>query len=143
MGVMYLEARGSALTPGHFLGHIKQEPPITLFDAAEKPSKTPQIARFSTRTAPCDVVRALPFGKMGKLGRFLAVIEKLVKRHFHGPRQLLQGFDCRNGMPVLDPRDIAAEEPGPLFDVALGKFLCFAQQTDAISNYHGGYCCME
>jgi hypothetical protein len=115
------------LAVGHFLGHVEQEPAVRFFDFAEQPAKTTQITRVFPSTAPGDVVRALPLGKVRKLGRLFAIVEHLVERHFHGASQLLQGLYGGNGVTVLDTRDVTAKQAGALFNVALGKFLCFTE----------------
>jgi hypothetical protein len=127
-----------ALAGYHFLGHVKQKPAVAIIDATQKPAKTAQHARVFPRTPPGNVVGRLPLGKIGQHGWLFAVVEKLVERNFHGPRQLFQRLDRRNGVPVLDARDIATKKTSALFDVALGKFFCFTKQTDAISDYHDG-----
>ncbi len=115
------------LAVGHFLGHVEQEPAVRFFHFAEQPAKTTQIARIFPRAAPSDVIRALSLRQIGKLGRLFAIVEHLVERHFHGASQLFQGLDGGNGMTVLDTRDVTAKQAGALFNVALGKFLCFAE----------------
>jgi hypothetical protein len=115
------------LAIGHLLGHVEQEPAVRFFDFAEQPAKTTQITRIFPSAAPSDIVRALPLRQIGKLGRFFAIIEHLVERHFHGARQLLQGLDGGNGVAVLDTRDVTAKQAGALFNVALGKFLCLTE----------------
>ncbi len=127
----------------HLLSHVHQKPPIRLVNTAEQTTETAQCARILARTAPGDVIGAPPLGKIGKLGWLLAVVEKLVERDFHSPRQLLESLDRRNGVPVLDARDVTTKKPGALLDVTLRQFFCFTQQANAISNYHGGYCCKK
>lgn len=115
------------LAVGHFLGHVEQEPAIRFFDLTEQPAKTTQITRIFPSAAPGDVVRALPLGQIGKLGRLFAIIKHLVERHFHSASQLLKGLDGGNGVTVLHARDVAAKQAGALLNVALGKFLCFTE----------------
>jgi hypothetical protein len=109
----------------HLLGYIEQKPAISLRQAAEESPKTAQVASIFSPAAPGDVVRALPLGKIGKCGRFLAVVEELVERNFHRARQLFESLDCRNGVSVLDARDVAAKQTCPLFDVALREIFVF------------------
>ena len=40
--------RSNALAVGHLLGHVKQQPTVSLFDAAEEPAKAAQITRVLT-----------------------------------------------------------------------------------------------
>ncbi len=57
------------------------------------------------------------------LGWLLCVIEKRVHRNFKGTGHLLQRFDGRNRVAVLDSRNVAAEQSRPLFDIALRELL--------------------
>ena len=41
-------------------------------------------------------------------------------------------------MTILDAGDIAPEQAGALFDVALGEFLFLTQFAEAVANNHGG-----
>jgi hypothetical protein len=107
------------------LSHIEKETAVTFFDAAHEPAKTAQVTGFLAVAAPRDIVGAFALRKIGQFGRLLAIVEKLVERHFHGPRQLFESFDRRNGMTVFDARDVAAKQPRALFDVALGQFFRF------------------
>lgn len=143
--------RGSLIPKGiairlpvrHFLGYIEQKPTISLRQAAEESSKTAQVASIFSPAAPSDVVRALPFWKVGKGRRFFAIVEELVERNFHGARQLFQSLDRGNGMSVLNSRDVAAKQTCPLFDVALREIFVFTQQSNTVADYHGGYCYMD
>ncbi len=129
---------GTLLAFNHLLSHEKQQPTVGFLNATHKPAETAQQARLFSRTSPSDVIGTLPFRKVGQHGRFFAVVEKLVERNFHRPRQLFKRLDRRNGVAVFDARDVTAEKASALFDIALGKFLCFTKQPDAISNYHDG-----
>jgi hypothetical protein len=115
------------LAVGHFLSHVEQQSPVALFDAAQEPAETAQITRVFPCATPGDIIRALPLWQIGELGWFFAVVEHLVERHFHGARELLKSLDRRNGMAVFDAGNVATKQAGALFDVALGKFLCFTE----------------
>ena len=115
------------LARNHLLGHVKKQATVAFLYASQQPAKTTQVTRFFSGGAPRDVIPALPLGKVRQFGWFFAVIEELVERHFHRSRQFFQGLDGRNGMPVLDARDVAAQQTRALFDVALGKLLGFTQ----------------
>lgn len=129
--------RGILVLPaGHLLGHVKEQSPVAFLDAPEQAAKAAQIARFFPSGTPGDIIRALTAAQIGEFRRFFAVIEELVKRHFHGARQFFECLNGRHRVPVLHARNIAAQKPGALFDVALRKFLCFTKQTNAFSNYH-------
>jgi hypothetical protein len=122
----------------HLLSHVEQQPAVAFFNATEESAETAQIPSIFPSVAPGDVVRALPFRQVRKFGRFFTVIEQLVKRHFHGAGQLFERLDSRNGVTVLDARDIAPKQACALFNVALGKLLGFTQKANAISNNHEG-----
>ena len=59
-----------------------------------------------------------------ELGRFLAIVEKLIERNFHGARHFFKRFNGGNGMAVFDARNVAAEQSGALLDIALRQFFC-------------------
>jgi len=124
------------LAVGHFLGHVEQEPTVAIFNAAKELAEAAQITRFFPRAAPRDVIRAFPLGKVRQFGRLFAIVKKLVEGDFHCPRQLFESLDRRDGMAVLDSRDITAKKPSALFNVALGKIFRFTKQSDTLSNYH-------
>jgi hypothetical protein len=132
-----LPPEGTSLAFDHLLSHEKQQPAVAFINATHKPAEAAQQARLFSRTPPRDIISSLPLGKIRQHRRLFAVVEKLVERDFHRPRQLFQRLDRRNGVPVFDARDVTAKKTSALFDVALGKFFCFTKQTDAISDYHG------
>ena len=114
------------LAIGHLLGHVKKQATVAFFNLAQQTAKTPKVTRVLAGAAPCDIVRALPLRKIRQLGRFFAVVEELVERDFHRPGQLFERLDRRDGVSVFDARDVAAEQTGALFNVALGKFFGFS-----------------
>jgi hypothetical protein len=126
------------LAAGHFLSHVKQEPPIVIFNATEEPAKLAQKTGFFSCAAPNDIVGAFALRKIGKHGRFFTVIEELVERDFQGASQFLECFNGRNGMAIFDARDIAAEQSGALFDVPLGKLFVLAQNAKSVADNHVG-----
>jgi hypothetical protein len=130
------------LAVSHFLGHVHQQTTVAFINTAKQPAEASQSPSIFPTASPGDIVGRLPLGKVRQHRRFFAVVEELVERDFHSPRQLFQRFDRRNGVTVLDARNVTAEEPGALLDVTLGEFLCFTEQTDAFSNYHVRYCHM-
>src|SRR5579864_4055470 len=108
------------LAVGHLLSHVKQETAVAFFNATHQPAKLVQKTSLFPGTAPNDIVGASALRKIGEYGRFFSVIEELIKRDFQGASHFLERFDGRNGMAVLDARDIAAKQSGALFDVPLG-----------------------
>ena len=127
---------GKDLAVGHLLRHVEKKSTIAFFNSTQEPAKTPKIARFLTLAAPRNIVSAFALRKIGKLWRFFAVIEKLVERNFHRSRQFFEGFDRRNGMTVFDAGDVAPKQSGALFNITLGKFFCFSEQTYTVTYNH-------
>jgi hypothetical protein len=124
------------LAASHLLSHVQEKTPVWLFDPRQQPAKTPQKTRFLTLAAPRDIVSRLPLRKIRQLWWFLSVVEKLIEGNFHRTRQLLQRLDRRNGMAVLDARNVATQQTCALLDVALRKFFRFSKQAKPITNYH-------
>jgi len=56
----------------------------------------------------------------------------LTKRH------LLQRFDGRDSMAILDAGNIATKQARTLFNVALGELFGLAHFAEAVSNNHAG-----
>jgi hypothetical protein len=96
---------------------------------AAEPNERSGIA---TRTTPTIIIKP----REPRSRRLLAIVEKLVHWDFHGLRQLFQGFDCRNSVAVLEARNVTAQKPGALLDVALGQLFLFAQSLQPLSNEH-------
>ena len=65
----------------------------------------------------------LPLAQIWQGRWFLPLIKQLVERNFQGRCEPLQGFERGHGVPVLHPRDVAAEQTGALFDITLRKIL--------------------
>jgi hypothetical protein len=126
------------LAGGHLLGHVKQKPPVAVFDATHQPAKLAQQTSLFPGATPNDFVGASALRKVGKLGWFFSVIEELVERDFQGASHFLECLDGRNRMAIFDARYIAAEQSGALFDVPLGKLFVFAQGAKSITDNHVG-----
>jgi hypothetical protein len=47
--------------------------------------------------------------------------------------------DCRDRVPIFDPRNVAPKQTGSLFDIALRELLLLAHITQAVSNNHGQF----
>jgi hypothetical protein len=71
---------------------------------------------FAGRT-PNDLFCRLPSAKMGRLGRFLPFIEKLVEGNFEGAGELLKRLDGRHGVTVLYSEDRCAQGRCPNTEV--------------------------
>jgi hypothetical protein len=59
-------------------------------------------------------------------------------RDFKSACKLLYGFNCGNGVPVFNARNVAAKQACALFQVTLGEFLCLAHFAEAVADNHGG-----
>jgi hypothetical protein len=126
------------LAGGHLLSHVKQEPAVAFFNATHEPAKLVQQTRLFSGTAPDNVVSVLTLGKIGKLGRLFAVIEKLIEWDFQSARHFLQRLDGRNGMAIFNAGDVATKQSGALFDIPLRVFFFFAQCAKPIAYNHFG-----
>jgi len=126
------------LASSHLLSHVKQETPVGFFNATHQPAKLAQKTSFFPGAAPDNIVRAFAFRKIGECGWFFAVIEKLIERDFQSARHFLERLDGRYRMAIFHARYIATKQSCALFDVPLGKLLCFAQGTKPITDNHAG-----
>src|SRR6266481_1890378 len=126
------------LLVGHFLGHVKNELAIPIFDFAQQAAKLVEKACVFADTAPGDVVRRLALGEIRQLRRFLTVIKELIEWALESASQLLQRFDGRDSMTILNTGYVTTKQAGTLFDVALGEFLFFAECAKAVTNNHEG-----
>jgi hypothetical protein len=126
------------LAGSHLLSHVKQEPAVFFFNATHEPAKLVQKPGLFPGAAPNNFVGASALRKVGELGRFFSVIEKLVKRDLQSARQFLERFNGRNRMAIFDARNITAKKSGALFDVPLGKLFIFAQDAKPITDNHVG-----
>ena len=126
------------LPVGHLLGHVKNEFAIPIFDFAQQAAKLVEKACVFADTAPGDVVRRLALGEIRQLRRFLTVIKELIEWALESASQLLQRFDGRDSMTILNTGYVTTKQAGTLFDVALGEFLFFAECAKAVTNNHEG-----
>jgi len=124
------------LAIGHLLGHMQNQLPISFFHLRKQAAKLVEKARIFTDAAPGDVVRRFTLGQIRQLRRFLTVIKELIEWALESASELFQRFDGRDSVAVLDARNITAEKPCSLFDVALGEFLIFAECAKAVTNNH-------
>src|ERR1700741_5422674 len=76
-----LRFRAASRWSDHFLGHEHQQAPVARANSLEKPAEIVQDAGILAGAAP----RAITFllqREIRQLGRFLAIIEKLIQRNF-------------------------------------------------------------
>jgi hypothetical protein len=124
------------LAIGHLLCHIQQQLAILVIRFAQQAAKLVEIAGLFSRSTPGDVVRRFTLGEIRELRRFFAIVEELIKWAFESARQFFQRLNGRNGMAVLDTRDVATEEAGAFLDITLGEFLFFAQSAKTVADNH-------
>src|SRR6267378_2965532 len=108
------------LPTGHLLGHVEYQLAIPLFHFAQQATKLVEKACIFADAAPGDVIRRLPLGEIRQYGRLFAVIKELIEWALESACQLLQCFDGRDSMTILNTGNITTEQAGTLFDVALG-----------------------
>jgi hypothetical protein len=100
----------------HFSSQCQQKIPVRLAIVSEYSTELVKHPRFVS-FRPSSIARK--FGK-SRFRWSLPFVEKHVHRDFHRPSHFPQRFDCRNRVPVLDPRDVAPQESSALFGVSLG-----------------------
>ena len=103
----------------HFLRHVKQQTAVRLLDATEQVSKATEKARIFSCVSPRSALAVFSLWKVWDSRGFVPVVKQLVHRDFHRPRKFLKSFDSRNGVSVLDARDVATEETGAFLDISL------------------------
>ena len=67
----------------------------------------------------------LRFRQIRESRRLIAVVKKLIERHFESARHLFQSLNRRHGVPIFDAGDVAAQQSGTFLDIALREFLFF------------------
>src|SRR5580693_2117685 len=113
-----LRFRAASRWSDHFLGHEHQQAPVARANSLEKPAEIVQDAGILAGAAPRGITFLLQ-REIRQLGRFLAIIEKLVQRNFQRARHLFQGFDGRNSMAILDAGNVATQQSGAFLDISL------------------------
>src|SRR5205807_8184907 len=120
----------------HFLGHVQNQLAIAFFRLAQQAAKLVEKTGFFADTAPGDIVGRPALGEVRQLWRFFTVIKELIERHFKSTSQLFKRFDRGNCMAVLHARNVTPKQAGTLLDVALRKFLFFAECAKTITDNH-------
>ena len=90
------------LAVGHLLSHVEQEPAVAFFNATHQPAELGQKTGFLSGTAPNDIVGAFALRKVGESGRFLSVVEELIKWDFQSASHLFKRFNSWNGVAIFD-----------------------------------------
>src|SRR5439155_7535105 len=110
----------------HFLNHGQHQLAVTVVKTYGVAPNLAEEAEFIIR----------------QLGKPLATIavpgfrEELRKRQLHRACDLGQCVERRDGMPVLHPRQIAAQQAGALFNVALGHPPMQPEVPDSFADIH-------
>src|SRR5712692_5744403 len=97
-------AKEEQSAPRHLLRKVEEKLPVGLTHASEERSELLEKPSLFARTAPGDIVRGLPLREIWQFRRLFAIVEELVEGNFEGPGKLLQRFDGRDSMCVLNPR---------------------------------------
>jgi hypothetical protein len=97
---------------------------VVLGKAAEKLAEAREEFRGFAGTAPLFTLIRDAFEEGRNLRRRFPVIKELVQGNFECPGHFLQRLDAREGVAVLHPRDVTAEQAGALLDVTLRKAFC-------------------
>src|SRR5579859_1153231 len=126
------------LAVGHLLSHVQNELAIFFVGFAQQSAKLVEKASFLAARAPGDIVRRLSLGQVRQYGRLFAVVEELIEWAFESAGHLLQCFNGRYRMAILDSGNITTKQTRTLFNIALGEFLFLTQCAEAITDNHAG-----
>src|ERR1700722_14576592 len=63
-------------------------------------------------------------------------MEKLIHRNIERPSLFFEGFNSRNGVVILDSRDVTPKQASSLLDFPLGQHLGFAQFPQTVADDH-------
>lgn len=74
--------------------------------------------------------------ELARLGRLVTLVHDFVQRHVESARPLLERFDGRNGVTVLDAGDVATQKARSFFDVALAEVFFFAKSSESLTDLH-------
>src|SRR2546429_2788479 len=95
---------------GHLLSHKQNNLAILFVGFAQQTAKVAQKSRLFARTAPNIFIRRLVLRKIRWLGWLITIVEKLIHGNFQCPGHLLQRFNGRNSVAILDAGDIGPEQ---------------------------------
>ena len=98
------------LSARQFLGHVQKKLAVLFVDPGEKSPyflvETQFLFLICVQNQLCG---RLALAQVRQGGWLVPFIEQLVKGKFERRRQPLEGFERRNGVSVIDPRDVAAQ----------------------------------
>src|SRR5271165_148268 len=120
---MILSLAGAA---GHLFHHRKHQLAIAVVQARRIAANLGEKAHL---------VLAEP--RRGFVSVLMNPSKKLRERHLHGPGDFRQRIERGDGMPVLNPRQITAQQTGTFFNVALGHAFLQTVVADGFADVHG------
>src|SRR6266478_7406556 len=132
-----MRAETLAVAACHFLDHVQEQLSVGGVHLRDLPSQLLKIAGLSTPKSPFWRPITIRTDCNWGFGRFVAIVHEVIERKFQRSGHFIQRFDGRNGMTVLDTRDVAAEQAGTLFDVALGELLFLTKFAESFADNHG------
>jgi len=121
-----------------FLGHVKQELALRLFDVSHQAAELMENPRILTGTAPGNVVRRPAFGKVRKFGRFFTVVKELIEWNFESACEFFERLNGRYSVAIFNARNVASQQTCAFFDVPLRKLFFLAQSAKTVANNHVG-----
>ena len=101
------------------------------------------IAVIQARSVAADLAEEAQF-ILGKLRQALGAIavpgigKELGERNLHGAGDFRKGVQRRNGVTILHAGEVAPQQAGTLFDIALGHPLLQPVASDALTDIHTG-----
>src|SRR5712692_11560681 len=105
---------------GHLLRHLQKQSAILFVRFAQHTPKLAQKSCVFAGATPGNFVRRFPFEQVRQLRWLLAIVEELIEWDFYSACHLLQRFDGRDGMSILDAGNVGAKQAAALFDVPRG-----------------------
>src|SRR6266403_2649529 len=131
-----MRAETLAVAACHFLDHVQEQLSVGGVHLSKKPSQLLKVAGLSTPKSPCLGPITIRSDCNWGFGRFVAIVHEVVERKFQCSGHFLQRFDCRNGMTILDARDVAAKQACALFNVTLRELLFLTKFAESFADNH-------
>ncbi len=116
-----LKEESGAILADQLEGHVEDQFPVFLRDAAEKLSQALKVTRGFSRVTPFGAIGGDAFWKGLDLGRLLAVVKKLVERDFESAGHFFERLDAGDSVAVLHTGDVTTLQAGALLDITLGE----------------------
>src|SRR5882724_4685727 len=120
----------------HFLDHVQEQVSVGGVHLRNKPPQLLKVAGLSTPKSPCLGPITIRTDCNWGFGHSVAIVHKVVERKFQRSGHFLQRLHCRNGMTVLNARDVAAEQAGTLLDVTLRELLFLTKFAESFADNH-------